>query len=226
MSFVLVSPSQLMAAAADVAGIGSAISAANAAALAPTSVLAAAGADEVSAAVAALFSAHAGQYQQLGARAALFHEQFVQALTGAASAYASAKATNVEQQVLGLINAPTQALWGRPLIGNGADGTAANPNGGAGGLLYGNGGNGFSQTTAGLTGGTGGSAGLIGNGGNGGAGGAGANGGAGGNGGWLYGSGGNGGAGGAGPAGAIGAPGVAGGAGGAGGTAGLFGNGG
>ncbi|WP_353698794.1 PGRS repeat-containing protein, partial [Mycobacterium tuberculosis] len=48
-------------------------------------------------------------------------------------------------------------------IGNGADGTAANPNGGAGGLLYGNGGNGFSQTTAGLTGGTGGSAGLIGN---------------------------------------------------------------
>ncbi|WP_141766445.1 PE family protein, partial [Mycobacterium tuberculosis] len=225
MSFVLVSPSQLMAAAADVAGIGSAISAANAAALAPTSVLAAAGADEVSAAVAALFSAHAGQYQQLGARAALFHEQFVQALTGAASAYASAEATNVEQQVLGLINAPTQALWGRPLIGNGADGTAANPNGGAGGLLYGNGGNGFSQTTAGLTGGTGGSAGLIGNGGNGGAGGAGANGGAGGNGGWLYGSGGNGGAGGAGPAGAIGAPGVAGGAGGAGGTAGLFGNG-
>ncbi len=179
------------------AGIGSAISAANAAALAPTSVLAAAGADEVSAAVAALFSAHAGQYQQLGARAALFHEQFVQALTGAASAYASAEATNVEQQVLGLINAPTQALWGRPLIGNGADGTAANPNGGAGGLLYGNGGNGFSQTTAGLTGGTGGSAGLIGNGGNGGAGGAGANGGAGGNGGWLYGSGGNGGAGGA-----------------------------
>ncbi|WP_141767237.1 PE family protein, partial [Mycobacterium tuberculosis] len=121
MSFVLVSPSQLMAAAADVAGIGSAISAANAAALAPTSVLAAAGADEVSAAVAALFSAHAGQYQQLGARAALFHEQFVQALTGAASAYASAEATNVEQQVLGLINAPTQALWGRPLIGNGAD---------------------------------------------------------------------------------------------------------
>ncbi|WP_152630553.1 PE family protein, partial [Mycobacterium tuberculosis] len=217
MSFVLVSPSQLMAAAADVAGIGSAISAANAAALAPTSVLAAAGADEVSAAVAALFSAHAGQYQQLGARAALFHEQFVQALTGAASAYASAEATNVEQQVLGLINAPTQALWGRPLIGNGADGTAANPNGGAGGLLYGNGGNGFSQTTAGLTGGTGGSAGLIGNGGNGGAGGAGANGGAGGNGGWLYGSGGNGGAGGPGPAGAIGAPGVAGGAGGAGG---------
>ncbi|WP_151897630.1 PE family protein, partial [Mycobacterium tuberculosis] len=198
MSFVLVSPSQLMAAAADVAGIGSAISAANAAALAPTSVLAAAGADEVSAAVAALFSAHAGQYQQLGARAALFHEQFVQALTGAASAYASAEATNVEQQVLGLINAPTQALWGRPLIGNGADGTAANPNGGAGGLLYGNGGNGFSQTTAGLTGGTGGSAGLIGNGGNGGAGGAGANGGAGGNGGWLYGNGGNGGAGGAG----------------------------
>ncbi|OSC63711.1 PE family protein, partial [Mycobacterium tuberculosis] len=175
MSFLFAQPEMLGAAATDLASIGSAISTANAAAAAATTRVLAAGADEVSAAVAALFSAHAGQYQQLGARAALFHEQFVQALTGAASAYASAEATNVEQQVLGLINAPTQALWGRPLIGNGADGTAANPNGGAGGLLYGNGGNGFSQTTAGLTGGTGGSAGLIGNGGNGGAGGAGAN---------------------------------------------------
>ncbi|MCV7123122.1 PE family protein, partial [Mycobacterium lacus] len=188
MSFVLVSPSQLMAASADLAGIGSAIGAANAAALTPTAALAAAGGDEVSAAIAALFSTHALDYQKLSAQAALFHEQFVQALTAAAGSYASAEATNVEQQVLGAINAPTQALFGRPLIGNGADGTAANPNGGAGGLLYGNGGNGFSQTTAGLAGGAGGSAGLIGNGGNGGAGGAGAAGGAGGNGGWLYGS--------------------------------------
>ncbi|GAB7151523.1 hypothetical protein LRC537489_47790 [Mycobacterium riyadhense] len=152
MSLVLVSPSQLMAAAADVAGIGSAIGAANAAALAPTSALAAAGADEVSTAIAALFSAHAGQYQQLGARAALFHEHFVRALTGAAGAYAGAEATNVEQQLLGLINAPTQALLGRPLIGNGADGTAASPNGGAGGLLYGNGGNGFRKPAPGWPG--------------------------------------------------------------------------
>ncbi|MBL7507602.1 PE family protein, partial [Escherichia coli] len=126
--------------------------------------------------------AHGQTYQVLSAQAAAFHSQFVQALSGGAQAYAAAEATNFGplQPLFDVINAPTQALLGRPLIGNGADGTAANPNGGAGGLLYGNGGNGFSQTTAGLTGGTGGSAGLIGNGGNGGAGGAGANGGAGG----------------------------------------------
>ncbi len=226
MSYMIAVPDMLSSAAGDLASIGSSINASTRAAAAATTRLLPAAADEVSAHIAALFSGHGEGYQAIARQMAAFHDQFTLALTSSAGAYASAEATNVEQQVLGLINAPTQALLGRPLIGNGADGTAANPNGGAGGLLYGNGGNGFSQTTAGLTGGTGGSAGLIGNGGNGGAGGAGANGGAGGNGGWLYGSGGNGGAGGAGPAGAIGAPGVAGGAGGAGGSAGLFGNGG
>lgn len=78
--------------------------------------------------------------------------------------------------------------------------TAANPNGGASGLLYGDGGNGYNQTTAGLAGGHGGNAGLIGHGGHGGiggpttsGGGPAANGGAGGAGGWLYGNGGAGG---------------------------------
>ncbi len=68
--------------------------------------------------------------------------------------------------MLGLINAPTQALLlGRPLIGQRrADGTAANPNGGAGGLLHGNGGNGFSKPML-PTVVFGGLAGLIGNGG-------------------------------------------------------------
>ncbi len=195
MSYMIAVPDMLSSAAGDLASIGSSINASTRAAAAATTRLLPAAADEVSAHIAALFSGHGEGYQAIARQMAAFHDQFTLALTSSAGAYASAEATNVEQQVLGLINAPTQALWGRPLIGNGADGTAANPNGGAGGLLYGNGGNGFSQTTAGLTGGTGGSAGLIGNGGNGGAGGAGANGGAGGNGGWLYGSGGNGGAG-------------------------------
>ncbi|CKW66389.1 PE-PGRS family protein [Mycobacterium tuberculosis] len=189
MSYMIAVPDMLSSAAGDLASIGSSINASTRAAAAATTRLLPAAADEVSAHIAALFSGHGEGYQAIARQMAAFHDQFTLALTSSAGAYASAEATNVEQQVLGLINAPTQALWGRPLIGNGADGTAANPNGGAGGLLYGNGGNGFSQTTAGLTGGTGGSAGLIGNGGNGGAGGAGANGGAGGNGGWLYGSG-------------------------------------
>ncbi|WP_152311749.1 PE family protein, partial [Mycobacterium tuberculosis] len=109
----------------------------------PTMALLAAGADEVSAAVAAVFSSYAQQYQALSAAAAAFHDQFVRALAAGAGAYAGAEAANVEQQLLNAINAPTLALLGRPLIGNGADGAAGTGQaGGAGGLLYGNGGNG------------------------------------------------------------------------------------
>jgi hypothetical protein len=83
---------------------------------------------------------------------------------------------------------PVAAATGRPLVGNGANGTSANPSGGNGGWLFGNGGNGYSATTPGVAGGAGGAAGLIGNGGAGGAGGAAAFGGSGGTGGVLSGS--------------------------------------
>lgn len=94
-----------------------------------------------------------------------------------------------------IINAPTGQLFGRDLIGNGAAGTAANPSGGAGGLLFGDGGAGYSPTAGTVAGGLGGNAGLIGNGGSGGTGSGGAIGGTGGIGGWLMGNGGMGGAG-------------------------------
>ncbi len=153
------------------AGIRSAISAATAAAAAPTIQVAAAGADEVSLAISALFGQHAQAYQALSAQATIFHDQFVQALTSGGNLYAAAESHTVEQMVLNAINAPTQTLFGRPLIGDGANGTAENPDGQNGGLLFGNGGNGFTQTTAGVAGGNGGSAGLIGSGGAGGGGG-------------------------------------------------------
>ena len=165
-----------------------------------------AGADEVSAAISSLFGAHAQAYQALSAQAASFHQQFVQLLHGGAAQYAHTEAANAQQTALNAINSPVEQLTNRPLIGNGANGTAANPNGGSGGWLFGNGGNGYSQTTAdSKAGGNGGNAGLIGEGGKGGNGGAssrgttaGGNGGAGGTGGWLLGSGGAGGNGGAG----------------------------
>lgn len=201
MSFLFAQPEMLGAAATDLASIGSAISTANAAAAAATTRVLAAGADEVSAAVAALFSGHAQTYQALRTQAAAFHQQIVQTLTSTAGAYASAEAANVEQQLLGAINAPTMALLGRPLIGHGADGAPGTGQaGGAGGILYGNGGNGGSGAT-GQAGGAGGAAGLIGHGGAGGLGGTGASGGAGGAGGWLWGNGGAGGNGGVGVAG-------------------------
>lgn len=139
MSFVIVAPEALMSVASEVAGIGSALNAANAAAAAPTTGVLAAAADEVSAAMAALFGAHAQEYQRLSAQAAGFHAQFVQALNAGVNSYASAEAANasplqaVEQQVLGLINGPAQTLLGRPLIGNGADGGNGG-NGGNGGF--------------------------------------------------------------------------------------------
>ncbi|BCI86145.1 hypothetical protein NIIDMKKI_13510 [Mycobacterium kansasii] len=127
MSFVIASSEMMAAAATDLAGIGSSISAANAAAAAPTAGVVVAAADEVSAGVAALFSAYAQAYQKLGTQVAGFHAQLVQALTAGAGAYASTEAANVEQTLLNAINAPTQAFLGRPLIGNGANGGPGQP---------------------------------------------------------------------------------------------------
>jgi hypothetical protein len=226
VSLLVVAPELLVSAAADLESIGSALNAANAAAGVPTTGLVGAGADEVSAAVAALFADHGQQFQALSAQVREIHQQFVEALSSGARSYLAAEEANasplqtVENHLLNVINAPAEALLGRPLIGDGVSGTAASPNGGAGGLLYGNGGTGYSETASGEAGGAGGAAGLIGNGGAGGAGGANASGGAGGHAGWLVGNGGAGGQAGAAGGGGTGT------VGGAGGNATLFGAGG
>ncbi|WP_152531205.1 PE family protein, partial [Mycobacterium sp. UM_CSW] len=171
MSFVVAGPQAMLAGAGYMAGVGSAIRQANALAAAQTTAVEAAAADEISVAVAALFGSHGQGYQSVSAQMTALHDQFVQNLTAAGGAYASAEAANVQQTLLGLINAPTEALLGRPLIGNGADGGTVGgigQPGGAGGLLFGNGGRGGDSTAPLATGGNGGPAGLIGNGGAGG----------------------------------------------------------
>ncbi|SOJ54250.1 PE-PGRS family protein PE_PGRS16 [Mycobacterium simulans] len=227
MSFVI-APEVVSDTAASLQSLSSTIRAANAAAAAPTTGILAAGADEISASVASLFSEHASAYQALSTQATAFHDQLVQNLNAAARAYANTEAAavgllqTVEQDVLAVINAPTEWLLGRPLIGYGADGVTnaqgVGTAGGPGGLLWGRGGNGGTSTAAGVAGGAGGAAGLLGSGGTGGMGGWGASGGTGGTGGWLWGHGGDGGTGGH--------SNVTGGAGGAGGAAGLLGSGG
>lgn len=208
MSFVSVTPQLLLQASNELTAIESTLGQAVAMAAGPTTGVLASGADEVSEAISALFNTHGREYQRVSAQVTAFQNQFVQTLSGSSNAFASAEAANVDplSQVLQVINAPTEALMGRGLIGSGMDGTAANPNGRDGGLLIGNGGNGFNGL-----GGNGGSAGLLGNGGRGGAGadgwlngGHGAKGGNGGAGGMLFGNGGAGGTGGAGVTGAIG----------------------
>src|SRR6516162_10093614 len=132
MSFVIAAPEFVTAAASDLASLGSTISSANAAAAIPTTGVLAAAEDEVSAAIAALFSAHGQGFQALSAQAAAFHDQFVRTLTAGAGSYVSAEATNVaaftanpaqtlQQDLLTAINAPILTLTGRPLIGNGAN---------------------------------------------------------------------------------------------------------
>ncbi|MFV1500541.1 PE family protein [Mycobacterium kansasii] len=161
MSYLIVAPESILATASSLSSIGSTITSANAAAAPATLEVLAAGADEVSAAIAVLFSEHARDYQALSAHAAAFHEQFVRALTTGGGAYAAAEAANVQQSLLAVINAPTLALLGRPLIGNGAAGTpGSGANGQDGGLLAGNGGAGGSGAV-GQRGGNGGAAGLL-----------------------------------------------------------------
>ncbi len=170
MSFLIASPEALAATATYLTGIGSAISAANAVAAAPTTEILAAGTDEVSTAISALFGAHAQAYQALSAHVAAFHDQFVHTLTAGAGSYMAAEAAAasplqaLQLELLNAINAPTLALLGRPLIGDGTDAAPGSGGaGGAGGILIGNGGTGGASDLAGTgRGGVGGAGGAAG----------------------------------------------------------------
>jgi PE family len=145
MSFVIV-PATVTSAASDLASLGLTIDTATSAAARPRTGIAAAAGDEVSAQIAALFGTYAHDYQALSAEASAFHAQFVQALNSGAGMYAGAEAANasplqtLEQDILNVINAPTNVLLGRPLIGPGASGAPGSGTaGGAGGILWGRG---------------------------------------------------------------------------------------
>ena len=97
--------------------------------------------------------------------------------------------SSIGQQVDGFIN----SVAGSYVIGNGTLGTETDPDGGAAGWLFGDGGPGWNSTEPGVAGGSGGAAGIVGDGGGGGDGGAGADGGDGGAGGTFMGIGGDGG---------------------------------
>lgn len=115
MSFLQATPEALATAASNIAGIGTEINSANAAAALPTTKLVAAAADQVSAEVAALFSSHAQGYQQLSAQVAAFHDKFVQALGAGATSYAAAE-RGAAQTLANAVGAPTAQLLGQPLI--------------------------------------------------------------------------------------------------------------
>jgi hypothetical protein len=94
VSFVTVVSDALTTAASDLANLGSMINQANAAAAGSTTQILAAGQDEVSQAIAAVFGGHAQQFQALSSQVAAVHEQFVQSLAASAASYASTDAAS------------------------------------------------------------------------------------------------------------------------------------
>ena len=82
-----IDPSEVESAAQDLLGIGNTLDDGNAAAALPTSSILPAGADEVSAAVTALFNGHAAAFQQLTQQASAFNEGFINTLTRGVQEY-------------------------------------------------------------------------------------------------------------------------------------------
>jgi hypothetical protein len=123
MSVLSVVPDLVTGASGNLQNLGSALQSANAAAASQTTAITAPAADEVSAATAALLNTRGQEFQVLSAKAAAFHDEFVNLLSGGAAQYVSAEAANVQQTLANTVNAPAQALLGHPLIGAG-QGTA------------------------------------------------------------------------------------------------------
>lgn len=117
MSFVNVAPDGLSAAAKSLKSVGAALNSANKTAAASTVGVTAPAADQVSAAVIAVFGKHASEFQMLGAQTVAFHEQFVGALNRGASAYQQAEVANAQRTAADGANTPGQAMMGHPLVG-------------------------------------------------------------------------------------------------------------
>ena len=124
MSYVIAMPEFLSAAATDLASIGSAISTGSAVAAGPTTGLLATAGDEVSAAITALFSDHAREYQAISAQIEQFHQRFVAASTNATQMYAATEDASAS---------PLADLSPVQLLSGGGAAGSADAIGGAGG---------------------------------------------------------------------------------------------
>src|SRR6202000_2873718 len=94
MSFVTTQPEFLGTAAISLQGIGSSMTAGNAAAAGPTTGVVPAAADEVSALTAAQFAAHAQMYQDFSAQAAAVHGPVGATLSVSAGSSGATEAAN------------------------------------------------------------------------------------------------------------------------------------
>jgi len=94
MSFVTAQSPALMAAASRLQALGSSMAAQNEAAAAPTTGMAPAAADEVSALQAMQFSVYGTWYQQASAQAAAIHQMLVNTLGSSAGSYGETESAN------------------------------------------------------------------------------------------------------------------------------------
>ncbi|MGZ4582867.1 MAG: PE family protein [Mycobacterium sp.] len=128
MSFVVAVPDLVQGAAQDLAGIRASLAEAVAGVAGPTTGVVPAAADEVSAAIAAMFGNVGQEFQALSSQAQAFHTEFVNLINASAGAYLSTEVANAEQALVNAVNAPMQALFG-----GGPAGAASVP--AAGGIL-------------------------------------------------------------------------------------------
>ena len=94
MAYVSTAPAAIAAAATQLEGIGNSFSAESSAAAGPTTALAPAASDEVSALQAGVFSTYGQLYQSVSAQAQAIHQQFVSLLQSSSSSYSDTEAAN------------------------------------------------------------------------------------------------------------------------------------
>ena len=87
------------------AGIGSMLGEATAAA-GPTTTVVAAATDEVSIAISDMFGRYGQQFQALSSKAATVHNEFVSLLNVGAAAYLNTEIANAQQSLVNAMNAP------------------------------------------------------------------------------------------------------------------------
>jgi PE family/PPE-SVP subfamily C-terminal region len=94
MAYVSTAPAAIAAAATQLEGIGNSFAAESSAAAAPTTALAPAASDEVSALQAGVFSTYGQLYQTVSAEAQAIHQQFVNLLQSSSGSYSDTEAAN------------------------------------------------------------------------------------------------------------------------------------
>src|SRR5580692_393819 len=94
MAYVSTAPAAIAAAATQLEGIGNSFAAESAAAATPTTAIAPAASDEVSALQAGAFSTYGQLYQTVSADAQAIHQQFVNLLQSSSGSYSETEAAN------------------------------------------------------------------------------------------------------------------------------------